>query len=188
MNHKEVYSKDEIKNIKDKREVKALSTLLCNIKEEESLVIPHIKLKKSKFKYNQSFLALSNIQIYRTYSIYGIMKYFNLGTKYRVIDLALLLDIWFNNSQLINKSELLKYDILIIHGKAIEYQAPTKATALIELISVRKTLNRLTWLYMEDTTMKHFNDLYPGVGKTLSNHYQVTIKTELDKEDNKEDK
>ena len=172
---KSIYSKDEINNIKFKREIKALSSLLSNINEEEKSIVNKVKRKKPNINYKQSFLITSNIQLYKTYSILGLTKDYTINTKYFVLDLAMLLDIWFNNSQLIAKSSLLKCDILIIHGKAIEYQAGTKATALIELISSRKTLNKLTWLFMEDINLENFNNLYPGVSSTLVNKYQVNI-------------
>ncbi len=172
---KGVYSKNEIENIKFKREIKALSPLLNNINDEESNIIQRVKRKKPSLNFNQSFLVVSNVQVYKTYSIAGITEYHNINTKYFILDLAMLLDVWFNNSNLIAKSSLLKYEILIIHGKAIEYQAGTKATALIELISSRKTLNKLTWLFMEDTNLENFNNLYPGVSGTLINKYQVNI-------------
>ena len=170
-----LYSDKEISALKRKREIYALAKLLINIKEEEPNVVPIVKRKTPNLNFNQSFLALSNVQIYKSYSIAGIMKHFKLDTKYLVIDLAMLLDIWFNNSSFMEKSSLLKCDILILHGKAIEYQAETKATALIELISSRKTLGKLTWLYMEEVTLDKFNDLYKGVSGTLSNQYQINI-------------
>lgn len=178
---KGIYSQKEINNIKYKREIKALSPLLNNINEEEKSVVNKVKRKKPNINYKQSFLVVSNVQLYRSYSIIGIRDYFKLNTKYFILDLAMLLDIWFNNSQLIAKSSLLKCEILIIHGKAIEYQAGTKATALVELISSRKTLNKLTWLFMEDTNLENFNTLYPGVSSTLTNKYQVNISILLNK-------
>ena len=172
---KGVYNKKEIEEIKLKREIKALSTLLVNINEEEPLVLDKIKTKKPNINYNQSFLLLSNIQVYKTYSILGIAENFKLNTKYFVIDIGMLLDIWFNHSNLIDKSILLECDILIIKGKAISFQADTKATALIELVSSRKTLNKITWIYAEDTTLDSFNTLYPGVSDIVNNKYQISI-------------
>ena len=172
---KGIYSKKEINDIKFKREIKALSPLLSNINDEEKLVVNKVKRKRPTINYKQSFLVASNIQLYKSYSIAGLTKDYTTNTKYFILDIAMLLDIWFNNSQLIAKSSLLKYEILIIHGKAIEYQSETKATALIELISSRKTLNKLTWLFMEETNLESFNNLYPGVSSTLANKYQVNI-------------
>ena len=98
-----------------------------------------------------------------------------MNVKYSIIDLSILVDIWFNNSNLIDKSSLLTGDILIIHGKGISYQSETKATVLIELISTRKTLGKVTWVYIEDTDLEQFNNLYPGVSGALSNYYQVAV-------------
>ena len=183
-----LYSKEQMAALKRKREIYALAKLLFNIKEEEPNVVSIVKHKTPNLNFKQSFLALSNVQIYKSYSIAGIMKYFKLDTKYLVLDLAMLLDIWFNNSSFMEKSALLKCDILILHGKAIEYQADTKATALVELISSRKTLGRLTWLYMEEVTLDKFNDLYKGVSGTLRNQYQININTSTTHNSDTDDK
>jgi len=170
-----LYSDKETKKLQRKREIYALAKLLFNIQEEESIVISKVKNRAPNFDFNQSFLAISNIQIYKSYSISGIRQNFKLDIKYLVLDIAMLLDIWFNNSSFMEKSSLLKCDILILHGKAITYQAETKSIALIELISSRKTLGKLTWLYMEGTTLENFNNIYPGVRDILNNYYQVNI-------------
>ena len=172
---KGVYNKKEIEEIKLKREVKALSNLLININEEESSVLEKVKIKKPKLNYKQSFLVISNVQLYKTYSVIGITENFKLSTKYFILDLAILLDVWFNNSNLIDKSSLFECDILIIKGKGISHNSDKKATGLIELISSRRTLNKITWVYIEDTTLDNFNTLYPGVSDIVNNKYQISI-------------
>lgn len=172
-----LYNNKDIKKLHRKREIYALAKLLFNINEEEPNVIPLVKNKVPQFNFKQSFLAISNVQIYKSYSIAGIKANFKLSTKYLIVDLAILVDIWFNNSSLVEKSSLLRCDILIIHGKPTSHLAETRATALIELISSRKTLGKITWIYMEEITLEKFNDVYPGVSGTLSNQYQVSIKT-----------
>ena len=99
------------------------------------------------------------------------MKYFDRNTKYEVIDLAFLLDIWYNNSEILDKNKILSCDILIIHGSSSINQASNKANALIELSEIRKTMRKITWLFIEGTTAQEFNTYYPGVTKSIGKTY-----------------
>ena len=170
-----LYDKEYWSTLQAKREKYVLARLLVNIHDEEQDVIEQVKKRSTGVDYTKSFLVVSNKQVYRTYSILGIRQNYKMNVKYSIIDLSILVDIWFNNSNLIDKSSLLTGDILIIHGKGISYQSETKATVLIELISTRKTLGKVTWVYIEDTDLEQFNNLYPGVSGALSNYYQVAV-------------
>lgn len=166
-----LYSNKEIVNLNINRDKVILKPLLWNLEEEEK--IPLNKLKNTKnlnIDFSKSFFISSKNQIYKTYSIIGLTNYYNRNTKYYILDLALFLDIWYNNSD-ISKNELLNPDILIIHGLADPMNAEYKASGLIELMSSRKTNQKITWLFVENISTKDFEKLYPNVTKSFNKVY-----------------
>ena len=173
----EVYNKKTQKDLELKKDFLALKPLLWNLKQEERTVNNKIKsnINNLNIDFKSSFVMFSKKQSYKSYSIVGLMTTFNRRTKYYVLDLSLLLDVWYNNSTLISKSKLLSYDILIIHGTGSAWQAENKKDALIELASIRKTMRKLTWLFIEQSTQQEFNNVYPEVcssfGKTYNSEY-----------------
>lgn len=167
-----LYSKKDIAKLNLKRDKQILQPLLWNLEDEEK--IPLNKLKNTTnlhIDFSKSFLISSNKQIYKTYSIIGLTNYHTRNTKFYILDLALFLDIWYNNSLDINKDELINPDILIIHGLADPMNSDYKATALIELASIRKTKQKITWLFIEGTTIEEFEKLYPNVTKSFGKVY-----------------
>lgn len=169
-----VYSDKDMKAISLKRDLIILKPLLSNIKEEEKTVYSKVlkNIDTLDIDFKKSFVMISKKQIYKSYSTLGLMKYFNKNTKYFVLDLNILLDVWYNSSILINKSKLLNCDILIIHGPANTWQATNKTDALLELASIRKTMNKITWLYIEQSTLEDFEKNYPGVASALGKTYR----------------
>lgn len=169
-----VYSNRDMKSINLKRDLIILKPLLDNIKDEENKVYSKLikDLDNLDIDFKKSFIMFSKGQVYKSYSTLGIMKYFDKSVKYFILDLNILLDIWYNNSILIDKSKLLNCDILIIHGVATKWQATNKSDALKELVSIRKTMNKLTWLYIEKTSKDDFEEIYPDVTTTLNKTYR----------------
>ena len=168
----EIYNKKMKKELELKRDAYKLQPLLHDIGIEQVSKNKVQNLKTNDdINFSKSFIMFSQKQIYKTYSVVGLMKCFNHNTKYFVLDLSLLLDVWFNSSLLINKSNLLNCDVLIIHGHAESYQAEHKSIALKELFSIRKTMNKITWLYIEGTNKQEFNTLYPEVVSSIGNCY-----------------
>lgn len=168
-----LYSKKDINNLNINRDKYILQPLLWNLEDEEK--IPLNKLKNTTnlhIDFSKSFLIVSNKQIYKTYSIIGLTNYHTRNTKFYVLDLAMFLDVWYNNSLDINKDKLINTDILIIHGLADPMNSEYKATALIELASIRKTNQKLTWLFIEDITIQEFEKLYPNVTKSFGKVYR----------------
>lgn len=171
-----LYNKDKIDKINCNREIQVLSKLLYNIKEEENFNLSDIaslQEETSKINFSKSFALVTENQLYKRYSIIGLMKSFNLNVKYIVLDISILLDIWYNTCTLYNKNDILKCDLLILHNKFDTNQSDRKARALIELIEIRKTLGKITWLYIDDTNYKEFNEAYPGVINALGKFYRL---------------
>ena len=172
-----IYDKEKKKELELKRDALALKPLLWNLRTEEKGVYNKVKsnINNLNINFKNSFIIFSKNQIYKSYSIAGLMKSFSRNTRYYVLDLSILLDVWYNNNALINKSKLLNCDILILHGTGASWQAENKKDALLELVSIRRTMGKLTWLYIEQTNPQEFDVLYPGVsasfGKTHRSEY-----------------
>ena len=49
--------------------------------------------------------------------------------------------------------------------------AEYKASGLIELMSSRKTNQKITWLFVENISTKDFEKLYPNVTKSFNKVY-----------------
>lgn len=169
-----IYKDDFKKSLSLKRDFYVLRSLLVNIKTEEPEAIKFVK----KYNYNiptidfnDSFIVTSEHQIYRSISVVGIMKNFNKSVKYRVMDLALLVDIWYNQSNIFSKSELSDIDILIIHGKPFKKSAEQRTECLSELIGIRKTRNKKTWMFIETKDPNEFKTYYPGIVEYFNQQY-----------------
>lgn len=169
----EVYSKKAQEDVELKRDFLILKPLLQNIKVEEKSVYSKVKskIKNLDIDFKTSLVMFSNKQVYKSYSIMGLMTSFNRDVKYYVVDLSILLDVWYNHSTIIDKSKLLSCDVLIMHGFNSSWQAENKKDALIELVSTRKTIGKLTWLFIEQSKSSEFNKLYPGVTKAFGKTY-----------------
>lgn len=169
----EVYSKASKKDLELKRDVVALQQLLQNIQIEEKNSLDNIKnnYKKLHIDFTQSFIMFSQSQVYKSYSIIGLMTAYNRYTKYYILELAFLLDIWYQNSSLVDKSRLLDCDILIIRGVNSSWQAENKKDALIELINIRKSMGKVTWIFIEGATKEQFDTIYPGVSNNVYRTY-----------------
>ena len=171
----QVYSKKDQKDINKIKDLQVLKPLLTNIQEQEKAIVSKMKKKDKQetlnIDFNKDFIIFSNKQIYRTYSIIGIMKTFSRNIRYNIIDLDYLLDVWYNSSGLLTKDAILNCDLLIIHGEPSLWQLNNKVMALKELITIRKTLNRKTWVFIEQANEKKFEEYYPKVINMIGNSY-----------------
>lgn len=170
-----VYSKKDIQKLELNKMKQYFKSLVYDIKDEEPNIIKYIKEHNISFDFTRSIAVFSKIQCYKSFSTYGIMKYFNKDTRYQVVEISFLLDIWFNNSTLISKDSLLECDILILHINELKWQAETKTNALLELLNTRKIMNKVTWLYIENCSSEEFEALYPGVLKLIRKKYTFNI-------------
>ena len=172
----QVYSKKDQKDINKIKDLQVLKPLLVNIQEQEKSIVSKMKRKDKQdtldIDFSKDFIIFSNKQIYRTYSTIGIMKTFNRNIKFDIIDLDYLLDVWYNSSGLVTKDSILNCDLLIIHGELSLWQLKNKEFALKELINIRKTLNKITWLYIEQADEKKFVEYYPKVINLLGKSYK----------------
>lgn len=159
------YTDQEIQDLEVKKTAQIFKELLWRVKDEEPELYSNIEetCKKEEINFKDSFLMFSEGQVYKSYSIYGIMNNFNKRTKFKVVDLALLLDIWFNENTLYTKTEIITCDILILHGVPNKSAGSSKARVLLELLSTRKTMRKITWIFLEQSNMKKFEKLSPGV-------------------------
>lgn len=151
-----------------------LSKLLHNISNEEASIYKNINeesIQNMNVDFTQSFILFSKSQVYKTYSIVGLMKNYDRNTKYTVLDLGMFLDIWYNTNTIMNKPDILNPEILIIHGSAIENSATNRAACLIEMLSIRKTMNKTTWFYVEGANKTKFDNA--GYGDVISMFLKV---------------
>lgn len=171
-----VYNKKDQKDINRIRDLQVLKPLLLNIQEQEKAVVSKMKKKEKQdsldIDFTKDFVIFSNKQIYKTYSIIGLMKNFNRNIKYYTLELDYLLDIWYHSSTTITKDDILNCDLLIIHGELSTWQVSNKAVALKELVNIRKTMNKITWLYMEQTNLQEFEEYYPKVTNAFGKSYR----------------
>jgi len=167
------------KTIEIGRDVIYLRPLLFNIRQEEGNICNNVFNKDTKveifYDFKKSFILFSNNQVYRTLSVYGLVTRFDKSTKYSVLDLSILLNVWYNENNDIQKSDLLRNDILILHGKNSTVACERKAEALIELISARRTFNKITWIYIEGSTSDDFDTNYKGVTSEIKTIYNSTL-------------
>ena len=174
-----LYNKEEEKALNIKRDAYKLKDLLYNIKEEENNLVEKIQQKGADFIYSKiknfksSFIIVSKNQVYKTYSLVGIMKNYNKNVKYTILDIAFLLDVWYDHSSLMNKDDILNCNILIIHGQGISSNQDYKMTALEEITSIRTTMHKITWLFLENIDNNKFNETYINVSKYYNRVYFV---------------
>lgn len=171
----ELYTEEYKKQLALKRDLVVLKPLLNNIRKEEDKAINKIKEDKVKIDFTKSILVVSNIQVYKSFSLQGLLSKFNRNTKYSVLDLSQLLDVWYNNSTMIDKSSLLIYDVLIIHGIVNTMSIEAKDIALQELLSTRQTSTKITWIYLEDTNNLDLKELFPRTSKSVNAVYNYNL-------------
>ena len=148
-------------------DLQILKPLLLNIKEEEPYLTNELKDKFDfpSVDFTKSFVVLSNKQVYKSYSLVGLTKYHTRYTKYELVNLAIFLDIWYNQSEDYSKSILLNTDILILYGNYSNRGLDNKVEAISDLITMRKNSNKLTWLFI----------VGPNTA-SIKNKYEPTIK------------
>lgn len=170
-----VYSKKEIDDLKLTRDRQILKPLLWNRDLEEGTATDKIKnyLSVREIDFTKPVLIFSESQVYKTLSIIGLVKYHNRMTKYTILDLTIFLDIWFSDNSITTKNRLITTDILIIHSRPNLNNTNYKATALIELLDTRKTLGKITWLFIESMNREKFNSLYIGVEEQFSRTFDI---------------
>ena len=72
-----------------------------------------------------------------------------------------------------NKDDILNCNILIIHGQGISSNQDYKMTALEEITSIRTTMHKITWLFLENIDNNKFNETYINVSKYYNRVYFV---------------
>lgn len=171
-------SKDKINEINQKKIISFLNPLLLGIQDDESIAynkfVANIK-NKTSFDFNKNFIMFSDIQIYRHISILGILNTFDRTLKYKVLNLALLLDVWYNESTMYNKDELRTCDLLIIYGINDKKFGANKSAALISLISIRKSLGKLTWIFIRGCSPEEYSLNQPGLLDEIKNIYNIEL-------------
>lgn len=172
-------SKDKINEINQKKIISFLNPLLLGIQDDENIAYNKFAStikNKTQFDFNKNFIMFSDFQIYRHVSILGILNTFDRTLKYKVLNLAVLLDVWYNESTLYNKDELRTCDLLIIHGiNDIKFGA-NKSSALINLISIRKSLGKITWIFIHGCSPETYSQNQPGLLDEIKNIYNIELK------------
>jgi hypothetical protein len=161
------------------RNAQPLKRLLWNLKDEEPEMFNKIKSSNYnldvRLDYNNSFILISNEQIYKTYSIFGLMSNYKRNVKYSVIDINMILSVWYNESE-IKKDDILKSQILIIHGKANNKFHENIDDVLAEIYSIRNTMMKCTWIYLIEDYSEDLDSLYPKITSMIKKvtHVKVT--------------
>ena len=155
----------EIQLIKAKQ---FLKPLLYNLSIEEGKISDRIsKMKKIKdLDFKQSFIIFSDVQIYKSVSVFAITKYFNRNIKYQVMSLSMLLDVWYSSydsTNIYTKDSLRTCDILILHGKNDTVYGNKKASVLVDLLNERRGYGKITWMFVDNTTIDSYKHYQPGV-------------------------
>lgn len=172
-----VYDKkflDKLSNLKD---LQVLKPLLWDIQKQEPEAIKEIQeLGKTDLgiDFKESFICFSNYQVYKAYSTYGIMKFFNRNIKFLVLDFSMILDIWYDSKRLgvIDKNSLFTNDILIIKGVVDGSFAENRQQALFDLINIRKTMQKNTWFFIKGYK-GDFERYYSKVVNLIENIYTL---------------
>lgn len=151
---KDLYNKQYMEKLNTKRDKLLLNDLLINIQEEESKAIKffteeNCKRFRNTLKPLTVGLIFSKTQCYRTFSAMSIIASFDRKTKFKVLDLSMVLDVWFNTTTTMNKLSILSPDILIIHGRCLLKSVEFRVEALLDIISIRKTEHKTTWMFIE---------------------------------------
>ena len=169
-------SQKKLDEINNKKIISFLSPLLLGLKDDEYYINDKCLSKNStKFDFNKSFIMFTDVQAYRHISVIGILNTFDRTLKYRVLNLALLLDVWYNESTLMNKDDLRTCDLLIIHGTTDYRFGTNKATALIDLINTRKSYGKLTWIFIHGCEPAEFSKNQPGVLDEINNVFSIKL-------------
>ena len=175
-------NKEEINRINERKIISFLHPLLIGIQDDENLVYnkfsSNIK-NKSSFPFNKSFIIFSDVQCYRHISILGILNTFDRSLKYEILNLAVLLDIWYNESNIANKDALRTCDLLIVHGVDDAVNGFRKAAALIDLINTRKSYGKITWLFIHGCSPEQYSRNQVGVIDEIKNIYKLELKNKL---------
>lgn len=126
-----------------------LKPLLINIQEEEPDMVAKLKEKFEILSVNfkKSMLVISNKQLYKSYSLYGILTHYNRLTKYFIANLSVLLDIWYNKHEIYTKMNLINPDILIISGISSNIKSYLDF-AIAEIVTYRRNLGKVTWIFI----------------------------------------
>ena len=139
-----------------------LKPLLINIQEEEPDMVAKLKEKFEilSINFKKSILIISDRQVYKSYSLYGLLTCYNRLTKYFVANLAMLLDIWYNKHEFYTKMNLINPDVLIISGlsSGVSYHLDL---ALAEIVTYRRNLGKVTWIFI-------FSPYYEQISKELN--------------------
>lgn len=176
----------KINEINEKKIISFLHPLLIGIQDDENLVYNKFSStidNKVTFPFNKSFVLFSDIQCYRHVSILGILNTFDRSLKYEILNSAILLDVWYNESSIINKDALRTCDLLIIHGTNDEVNGFRKAAALIDLINTRKSYGKLTWIFINGCTPEQYTRSQVGVLDEIKNIYNIELKNKLNLSD-----
>lgn len=172
--NEKVYN-DRAKLVALQRQLYKVKYLLPDLKLEENTAFSHFEdIKTSKnIDYSHSYIMLSNSQVYKTYSIVGLLSISDKPLNYKILDLSYLLDIWYNrDSTLFSKTEIISCDVLIIKGNILGGIKEYVQSALIDLVNTRNTYNKVTWLYIKTDNQNGFMKEYKNVVKAYNNIYK----------------
>lgn len=171
-------SQEKLDEINNKKIISFLSPLLLGLKDDESYVDQNFNFDlddQITFNFNRSLAIFSDIRVYRHLSIIGILNTFDRSLKYEILNLAILLDIWYNESTIISKDKLRTCDLLIIHGTNDPKFGINKSLALIDLINTRKSFGKITWLFIHGCDADTFSKDQPNVLNEISNIYNINL-------------
>ena len=148
----EVYNDKFYDKLHLTKEVQVLKPLLVNLKYEEKVVSKLIledKIPIKSLNFKEPFIVCSDTQVYKSISIYGIIKSFDCRVRYIQLDLAFLLDVWYRTINVPSKESTIYTDLLIIRGRKDDLYIENRISGLIELVHTRRVLGKPTWLFLE---------------------------------------
>lgn len=171
-------SKEQIDEINYKKALYFFTPLLNNIQNDEPIAYEQFNgnTANTKFNFKRDFMIISDIQAYRHIACMGLLKDFDRTISYSILNLSVILDIWYNESKLISKDTLRTCDVLIINGTNDVKNGFRKAEALIDLISTRKSYGKYTWIFIHGTDLATFNLNQEGVADEIKNVYNIKLK------------
>ena len=154
--------------------------LSINFKEEEpavgNYIINTLKNGELDIDYKKSFIMFTRQQAFKCFSLYGLMNFYSQNISFKVLDVTLLLDVWYTNQcALYSKDDILNVPVLILRIVDIEPPSKFKSEALVELYRNRKMLGKVTWIYVEDSDESEFNEEYLGLCNEIPNVYVPDI-------------
>lgn len=170
--------KKQIDKINYKKALNFFTPLLTNIQNDEPIAFAqfHENTANTKFDFKRDFMIISDIQAYRHISCIGLLKDFDRSISYSILNLSVILDIWYNESKLIPKDQLRTCDVLIIYGTNDTKNGFRKAEALIDLINTRRAYGKYTWIFIHNTDLATFNLNQEGVSDEIKNVYSLKLK------------